>query len=65
VNELARKVLDGWQARQKLDVPSAWTLVGGVIALPPKITPEQWIERQGSDQGEGDVEAGGRGVLRE
>ena len=52
MNELAERLLHRIEARQRLDLPEGWSLLGGAIAMPPKLTAEEWIARQGSEQNE-------------
>jgi len=50
VNELADRILQRIEAREKMHLPEGWVLIGGAIAMPPKLTAEQWIERQESEE---------------
>jgi len=48
-NIIREQLIKDLKQRQAVRIPDGWQLIGGCIAMPPKLTPEQWIERQDSE----------------
>jgi len=49
-NPIAHRLLRQRDVKANLGVPADWIVLGGgAVVLPPKLTVEQWIERQESE----------------
>lgn len=54
LNNLEEQLYQLIKDREALNVPARWSLVGGRIAMPPKLTPEQWREQYEHSEQDGD-----------